>query len=239
MKDRRIKRLLGVLAVCAISAAHAVDEEDQEFAALQYPGTNEWRLLKTDKRHAVTTYYKREDHKIFRSFKVEAEFDQPLDVSACQLLDTENYPRWFMNAAESKLLRRISDTEFYFYLRFKAPFGLPDRDIPLHVELMPYSGKSGALTIRFTGVPHQIPARPPLLRLPAWEVVTRLTPLPNGRSSEVTEGYVEPGGNTIPAWLVNYFQRQMPYANTLARGRDMVRYAKADERCPYRIRQKE
>ena len=144
-----------------------------------------------------------------------------------------------MNTAEGKLLRRISDTEFYMYLHFKAPFGLPDRDMALHVVLTPYAASRGELTIRFTGVPDFIPAKPKIIRMAAWEVVTRLRPLGDGRSAEVTEGYVEPGGTTIPAWLVNYFQRQMPYANTLARGRDMSRYAKPDERCPYRIRDRE
>lgn len=193
-------------------------------------------MVKTDKLHEISTYYKRDEGKLYRSFKVEARYDSSFDASACHLLDADNFKKWFMNVTESSLLKSISETEFYMYLRFKAPLGVPDRDVVLHAVITPLTAKNGAMVVTFSGISDYIPTNPGVVRIPTWEVVTRLIPLEDGKSLEKTEGYAEPGGNTAPVWLVNYLQRRMPYNNTLGRGRDMVRYETKSRPCPFKYK---
>jgi hypothetical protein len=42
----------------------------------------------------------------------------------------------------------------------------------------------------------------------------KFTPLVNGQTQMDAEGYIDPSGN-LPAWTVNMFQRQAPYATML------------------------
>lgn len=230
---RMMKMLMFTTVMAAVPARAAMDED---FAGLAPLRSGEWLVVKSDKRHDIFTYYKRDEGRRYRSFKAEARYDSSFDASACHLLDADNFKKWFMNAVESRLLKRISDTEFFMYVRFNAPLGVPDRDVVLHVVITPFNAKSGWLGVTFSDSPDYIPAIPGVVRIPAWEVVTRLMPLEDGRSFERTEGYVEPGGAPVPAWLVNYLQRQAPYNNTLGRARDMSRYESGVKPCSFRYR---
>lgn len=216
---------------------HAAGEADlSEFTSSASTVDAGWNLVKSDKRHNITTYYKREDNKRFRSFKAEAIYDASFEAAACHQFDMENYPRWFMNIEESRVLKRVSDTELYMYLKLKAPLGVPPRDVPLHVVITPYSSKTGALTISYSAVSDYLPVNPGIVRMAVYEVATRISPLESGKVREETEGYAEPGG-AAPVWLVNYLQRQMPYANMLARSRDIPRYENGKIPCQFRYKE--
>lgn len=231
---KMIRMLMFTTAITALPAYASVDEDFSELAPLS---SGEWLVVKSDKRHDIVTYYKLDEGRRYRSFKVEAGYDSSFEASACHLLDAGNFKKWFMNAVDSRLLKRVSDTEFFMYVRFRAPLGVPDRDVVLHVVITPFNAASGYLVVTFSGSPDYMPAVPGVVRIPVWEVVTHLTPLEEGRSLEKTEGYVEPGGATVPAWLVNYLQRQAPYNNTLGRARDMTRYETGGKACSFRYRE--
>ena len=97
-----------------------------------------------------------------------------------------------MNAIESKLLKRVSDTEYYFYFRLKMPLGVPERDIVVHATVQPYSTKTGFLGISYSAAPDFIPPKPGVVRFPAYETSTKLIPLGENKVEEHMEGYVEP-----------------------------------------------
>jgi hypothetical protein len=231
---KQVIKNIGWLLCLASMSVHAA--EDNELSDLIGQTSSGWQVVKLDKLHGISTYYKREDGKRYRSFRAESVFDNTLDASACHQLDIDNYPRWFMNVEQSRILKRVSDTELYMYLKLKAPLGVPARDVPLHVVIQPYSSKHGEVVITYSAVPDYLPATPGVVRVPVFEVVTRLSPLENGRSHEVTEGYAEPGG-PVPAWLVNYLQRQMPYANSLGRSRDIPRYEGGKIPCQFKYKE--
>lgn len=229
------KYLMVVLASFSLSAQANSESDISSEVGEQNVG---WQVVKVDKRHGITTYYKREDGKRYRSFRVQASYEYSFDASACQLLDIDNYSRWYMNVEENRILKRISDTEFFMYLKIKAPFGLPQRDMVLHVVIQPYSAQNGAAVIHYKAAPEYIPVIPGIIRVPIYEVSTRLSPLENGKSFDETTGYAEPGG-PVPVWLVNYFQRQMPYASALGRWRDISRYEGNPSLCQFRYQEKE
>ena len=214
--------------ICSICFAFSLSLNSyaaMEDTDLNMPSSNQdWQLVKEDKRHNIRTYYKREDQKNYRSFKAEVIYDHDFEVVTCHQLDANNFSRWFMNTSESRLLKRISEREFYMYLRFKAPLAVPDRDVVLHVVVDNKKEKNPEAFISYNAVPDYIPLVPRVVRIPVWDVVTTIKQLDQHTTQEVTMGYAESGDNKIPAWLINFFQRQMPYANSLGRVRDIKRY---------------
>ena len=53
-----------------------------------------------------------------------------------------------------------------------------------------------------------------MTRLTAFDIDIKLTPLVNGETQMDIQGYIDPSGG-LPAWTVNMFQRQAPYATML------------------------
>jgi hypothetical protein len=199
----------GLLSLAVVAPAHAADDDGLD--ELQTKLGNEWVLVKNDLRRNIKTYAKQEDGKRFRSFKVEALIDNPLESAARVLLDADNYKKWYWEVEESYMLRRQSDTEYYIYLKHRAPYGLPDRDVILHAMVEPQSKARNYLTVKVRAAPDFIPEKPPLVRMPAEDMSVKFTPVTGNKVMVEAEGYVDPGGK-VPTWANNYIQRNAPYS---------------------------
>ncbi len=227
------------LAVSATSHAAKNDEDEDKTEYLPYneKAGKEWSPIKDDQRHQIKTYSKQEDNRRFRSFRVQGILHGSLEaVARCQF-DIEGITAWYMNSADSKMLKRVSDTEYYFYFRVKMPLGVPHRDVVINAKVHPYSTKTGFLGISYTSVPDFIPVKPGIIRMPAYETSTKLTPISADKVEEQIEGYVDPGGAGLPIWLVNYFQRRGPYNNMLGRQRVISKCADSDTPIPFKFKE--
>lgn len=227
------------LALAATSHAAKSDDDDDKTEYLPYNEkmVKEWSLIKDDQRHQIKTYSKQEDSRRYRSFKVQGMLNGSLEaVARCQF-DIDNLTTWYMNAIEAKLLKRVSDTEYYFYFRLKMPLGVPQRDVVVHAKVQPYSAKTGFLGISYSAEPDFIPAKPSVVRMPAYETSTKLIPLGAEKVEENMEGYVDPGGGNMPTWLINYAQRRLPYANMLGRQRVIDKCAASDSPIPFKYKE--
>ena len=223
----------------AATTSHAAKDDDDTTEYLPYneKAAKEWSLIKDDKRHQIKTYSKQEDNRRFRSFKVQGILDGSLEAAARCQFDIENIPNWYMNVTEAKLLKRVSDTEYYFYFYIKMPFGVTHRDVVVHAKVQPYSTKTGFLGISYSAEPDFIPTKPNVIRMPAYETSIRLKPIGNNETEEYMEGYVDPGGSGLPIWLVNHIQRRTPYANMLGRKRAITKCTTSDS--PVQFKYKE
>lgn len=231
MLKKSKQQTMTVLSLCLMSGAWAASDDDDNTDYLPYNTKNaqDWSLVKNDERHQIKTYSKQEDNHRYRSFKAVAIFDAPLEaVARCQF-DIDNMTSWYMNAIESKMLKRVSDTEYYYYFRLKAPFGVPQRDAAVRAIITPYSEKTGVLSISYSAVPDFVAAKAGVVRMPAYEMVLRFKPLSATTTEEVMEGYVDPGGaGTMPKWMINYVQRRMPYVNMLGKHRTIQKCINSD-----------
>ncbi|MDO8330516.1 MAG: hypothetical protein Q7T36_08610 [Fluviicoccus sp.] len=221
------------LALAIAGTAHA-DRNDLD--DLRTYDKDAWVMVKNDRRHQVVTYAKQEDDKRLRSFRQELTFDASIDAIALLLLDIENYPRWYHLNTESRILKKVSPTELYYYQVFDAPPGIPDRDVVVRATIQPYSARNGALKLVLRSAPDYMPPQPGLVRMPAFEMVATYTPLGNGQIKGVTEGYADPGGNS-PAWAINYVQRAAPYRNALSIRRVVKEYENSSFVPPFKYKE--
>lgn len=176
--------------------------------------SNQWQVVKKDKRHGITAWARREDGKSLRSFKIEYEVEGTLDDIARVSFDLPNYKRWYYQIKEARLLKRVSDREFYWYIVHEAPATLPDRDAVLRATIMPYSPKTGYAMMRVESVPDFMPPKPPLVRMVAENMTVKWTPIGKNRWRNVSEGFIDPGGSA-PDWATNFVQRMAPYQTVL------------------------
>jgi len=198
---------------------------------------NEWRLIKNDARKNIKAWDKRDDEKRYRSFKLDLMIDAPLETIARVYFDVENYPRWFWEVQEAKLLKKVSSTEFYYYLVHRAPVAQPNRDVIIHALVEPMTAKKPYVLFKLNAVPDYLPLKPPLVRMRAEDMVIKWTPMPNNQTHEEVEGYIDPGGD-IPAWAINAVQRQAPYYTVIGLQR-MVKnpkFSDVAEPLPFKIR---
>ena len=108
------------------------------------------------------------------------------------------------------MLKKVSNTEYFYYMRFNAPLNLPDRDAVFHAVIEPYSPKRGYWQATVKAAPDYLPAKPGLVRVVAQDLYARVTPIGKNQIKFETEGYVDPGGS-VPAWTINFVQQRVPY----------------------------
>lgn len=210
---RYIIKTLLVTLICTLSSpvSWAANEDLDE---LQTKIGKDWTAVKNDQRHGFKTFAKQEDGKRFRSFRAEGVFNTSMAAFMHLLLDFDNMKKWTWHALDSKLLKKVSPTEYYFYVLHDSPYGIPDRDVALHMMIEPQTKSQNYITITVRAVPDYIPPKPPIVRMLAEEMNIKITPLPDDKIYVINEGYVDPGGS-MASWAINYVQRSAPYATLL------------------------
>lgn len=210
-----IKKILALslvlITMVSLEPVQASSNDDLEELRTQ---SNEWEIVKNDTRREIKTYIKREHGKRVRSFKIDAIIDAPLDVVARVHEDYDNYKRWYFKTVDSKLLKKVSATEVYYYMVYNSPVGLPDRDVVIRKIIEPYTSERGFMRFTTQATPKYLPENPQYVRVTALELTVKFTPMAGNKTHLESHGYLDPGGEDrfSPAWAVNYVQRSGPYA---------------------------
>lgn len=234
-----MRKLLGSLPLLLLLSLPALSyaDADDELASLRGTASyKDWTLVKNDSRKNIKIYIKQEEGKRNHSFKIDMLADAPMSAIARVYFDIENYPRWLWQVRDAKLLKRVSDSEYYYYLVHDAPVTLPDRDIVMNAHIEPYNHKRGFMALTLKAVPEYLPEKPPLVRMLAEDMVVKIYPISTEQSRVEIEGYFDPGG-VAPVWAINAVQRQAPYFTMigLQRMAESTTYKNASHPLPYPI----
>jgi len=227
-----LKKMCLSLLIASLPAIALAEKDLDDFRS--EASKNEWRLSKSDKLHNIKVYVKNEEGKNIRSFRVEAMLDAPLEVVTRVQSDVDSYTRWYFATLEAKLLKKVSDKEFIFYLVHDAPIGMPDRDVVLKATIEPMTAKRPFVVIKMVSIPDFIPARPPFVRMNAENYVVKFTPQGKDKTLLESEGFIDPGG-VSPSWAINYIQGKGPYTNMMGMQRmiNLPQYRDAKTPLPF------
>lgn len=201
------KMLLIVLLATVGQQAQAKNDDIDD---LRFERINEWYIVKDDEHHGIKTWAKREDGKQLRSFKVRGEIKGSVEEVMKVFLDFDNWKRWSWKVRISKLLKKVSATEYYAYVTHDSPFGVPDRDVVLHFDIEPYSAKQPYIDIKIKAEPNYIPKEAEFVRIEAETMRMKIYSDGNGKTVFENEGYVDPASG-MPIWSINFIQRSAPY----------------------------
>lgn len=207
-----VRTLLFLTMFCSATTAFAAVGDLDE---LRDSGNKkDWRLYKNDKRHNIQVYVKNEDGQSVRSFKVDAVLEASVETLARIQFDIDTFPRWYFAVTEAKMLKKISDKEYIFYMVHDAPIGTPDRDVILKVTIEPMTKKQPYVFLKFNALPDYLPPRPPFVRMLAEDYTVKWTPIDKHTTKLESEGFIHPGG-LAPSWAVNFVQGKGPYVNLM------------------------
>ena len=238
LMKKPLPTLLAMLLCSAIpTIAQAAIDDLEDLRSNQ--ASKEWRLLKYDARRNIKSYDKRDDQNSgVRSFKLDVIVNGSLETVSRIYFDIENYTRWFWTVRDAKLLKKVSDTEFYYYLQHDAPVSLPDRDVVIHAIIEPYTPQKGYALFKLKAAPDFMPVKPPFVRMLAEDMEIKWTPVDKDKTRLEVEGFIHPGGY-VPAWAINAVQRQAPYYTMVGLQRMVLlpQYNSPTTPMPFKIRE--
>lgn len=203
--------LLIILGLCFYGTSINTYADNDDLEHLQIKLTNEWQLIKHDKRRNIKTYAKQEDGRPFRSFKVESTLNGSMKDVVRILADFDNYKKWYWQTIDSKLLKTVSPTEHYVYMTHNAPYGLTDRDAVLKIKVLLQTPEKPQLAFLIEAVPDFMAINKDFIRINAEDMLLSLKPLTYNSIQLIAEGYIDPGGK-FPNWAGNVIQRTAPYS---------------------------
>lgn len=155
-------------------------------------------LLKNDKDN-VRVFYKKTDD--VQEIKLVTSLKTTLSGLVELLSDVKNYPTWGYKVMESRLLKRVSDTEMFYYTRLDFPWPLADRDLVMHTVLR-QDPATHKIICSSTAMPDYLAKVPDVVRITSARTQWTLVPGAGGWIYVEYFLHSNPGGN-IPDWAVN------------------------------------
>ncbi|MGB1205917.1 MAG: START domain-containing protein [Chitinophagales bacterium] len=165
-----------------------------------------WDLAQ-DKNGVKVSTRKIDGYKL-KEFKGETIIKTTSHKVLALLKNIEGYVDWMPDCKESKVLKKISDTEFYQYTVTDAPWPVTDRDNVAHMKIN--EKENGTIHIVLKGTPDYIAKNSAYVRVPQLQASWKIIPQNNGNTKVVYQGLASAGGS-IPDWLANSFVVDTPY----------------------------
>ncbi len=173
--------------------------------------SGEWTLKKYS--DGVAVYNRDLDTSSIKELKAVTQIKTTLSGFIALLEDRETYPKWVYKCGKSYLVKKISESEGYYYQNVLAPWPIDNRDFVVHVKVV-QDPKTKVVVQTSTCVPGFIPKVEGHVRITQFKAVWTLTPMKNGFVNCEYQLLVHPGGN-IPAWLVNLAAIDGPFETTV------------------------
>lgn len=176
------------------------------FTGFFFTNIQDWTLEKNkDKIQIYTRSLKGYD---IKEYKAVMELKQNPEAVWDLLMDFNNYKNWIPNTTESKLLKKISDTEFYIYMVKDIPWPFDNRDIVFHLKFIKQS--NGDFILKVTGKPDFIPQKEGFVRVPKHIGCWTITKKEKGMIQVQHQAIAKPGGS-VPAWMANKGVVDIPF----------------------------
>lgn len=177
-----------IILICCIAWSSSMAQSD----GYQYQGTTQ----------GIEVYFKESADSPIKELKLSMYFDAKLSTIVAAINDIPAIPDWVYKTSESRLVKRVSNTEFYYYNRLDFPWPLSDRDVVLRSVFTQDPDTRIARSVSTDYNKGLVDLVPDVVRLPEVRIEWIFYPLKDGRIK--LEYYLrsDPGGS-IPAWVVN------------------------------------
>ncbi|GAB4038981.1 START domain-containing protein [Spirosoma gilvum] len=174
-------------------------------------GRDEWKLEKD--KNGIRVYSRHLDGSRLKEIRVDCDIQASLSQLVAFLSDVDQYSQVVYKNKSAQLLRRVSETEFYYYSESEMPWPATNRDLVIHLRLA-YDPTSRVLQINTNSVTDMVPPKEGLVRVAFWQAVWHVSALADNKMHVSYTFQVDPGG-TLPAWLVNATAAVGPYQSFL------------------------
>ncbi len=146
-------------------------------------------------------------------FRGETIVNVPVEKATAFYERENELTEWFHRSKESKLIKKISDTESLLYLAADLPWPFFDRD-GIYRRVKSVDPATGAVIYELHSAPDIYPPQKNRVRILYLNAEWRFTPLPDNRTQVNYRTHTAPGGY-IPPLLLNRFVVSIPFKTLL------------------------
>lgn len=170
-----------------------------------------WELKKD--KGGIKVYVREQKDSDIKELKFTTYVNASMQTIASVLTHVEGYDIWSYGCYGSRVVKRISDSENYYYCKVDFPWPFDNRDLVLHSKIW-QDKKSLALHSKSSSVHWMEKEHEEFVRIKKAEINWVFTPMENGRVRVDYSLNSDPGGN-IPAWMINLAADQGPLKTML------------------------
>ncbi|GAB4038516.1 START domain-containing protein [Spirosoma gilvum] len=168
---------------------------------------DDWHLEKS--KEGIRVYSRHLIGSRLKELRVQCTFQGTLSALVAMLSDIDYYPTLMYKTKATKLLRRVSETELYYYIETELPWPVDNRDMNVHLTFS-QDPATHTLQIRIAKAADEIPSQPHIVRVAEWSASWEVHPEPNQQLQINYQCQVDPGGN-LPTWLINLTATNGPF----------------------------
>lgn len=165
-----------------------------------------WELKRN--KGGIKVFVSEQPNTSIKALKFTTTIEASMQTIAAVMTHVEGFNDWVYASLESRTIKRVSDTEVFYYALVDFPWPFDNRDLVLHSKFW-QDKKTLALYSKTTSSHWMEKEKPGIVRIKQTTIDWVFTPLGNGK---VHVDYIlssDPGGN-IPAWMINLAADQGP-----------------------------
>jgi len=133
-------------------------------------------------------------------FKADTTMNTSLNSLLALMVDIENYVRWIGGCKGSKVLKKVSDTEYIGYIVINGILIFSDRDFVVHVRAF-QDPISKIVRVQYTSLDGYLPKLTRTVRVTDNQGSWTAVPLAENRVRLIWQGRLNPGG-WFPTWIL-------------------------------------
>ncbi len=195
-----MRSFLGILTLVVLFGSTAI-------AAV---ALGDWNLEKD--KEGVKVYTRKSATSSLKDSKATVTIKTNVDAVLDLLRDFDNYPKWMYKCSEGRLLKGVSDREFYVYSVIDSPWPVSDRDLATHVTATQEA--DGTTILKMDGVASYTDKVKDRVRVPEFDGFWKVAPNGDGTVTVTYQFHSDPGGS-IPDWMANSTSVDIPYHTLL------------------------
>lgn len=185
--------------------------------------SNTWKFR--NDHSGIQVYTRRDSATGILELKLRTELKTSLGSVVALATDVPNLKAWAYRLKESYIVKEVSPTEGYMYMRTDFPPPFQDRDMIVHY-VMKQDPRTKQVTSTSRSAYTLIPEKDGIIRIKIIESKWTYTPLANGMVRLEYQLKSDPAGN-IPKWLINLAADDGPVKSIQGLKQQLVNYDKA------------
>jgi len=158
----------------------------------------DWQLKTTENN--LKLYTRNNDQSGVKEVRIKTEIATSLDKLFAVLGDVSNYEKWVYKCSEAKMIKVISENDYYYYTRSDLPFPLSDRDIV--VRSRQWKDKDGLFYSHSSIIHNMVKTKKGIVRIKEFDAYWKITKKENGILGIDYVVQTHPGGS-LPNWAIN------------------------------------
>ena len=157
----------------------------------------DWKLKTTEDN--LKLYTRNNDQSGVKEVRIKTEVAITLEKLMAVLGNVSNYESWVYKCSEAKMVKVVTEDDYYYYSRYDLPFPLSDRDIVVRSRQWE---KDGIFYSHSTLSRNMVNKKKSIVRIQEFDAHWKITKKENGILAIDYVVQTHPGGS-LPNWAIN------------------------------------